>query len=50
MVALLFLIIILPIALLITAVTCVGVCLVDAVYDTGKSLYNKQCPVNKYRQ
>lgn len=50
MVAFIFLIVILPIALLITAIVMGTVIAVDAIYDVGKSLHKGEKPINKYRK
>ena len=50
MVALFFLIFVLPIIMLIGTIIYATVIAVDAIYDVGKSIHNNKCPVNKYRQ
>lgn len=50
MVAFIFLIVILPIALLITAIIIFAVSVVDAIYDVGVALHKGKEPVNKYRK
>ena len=50
MVAFIFLIIVLPIVLLITAVVMGTVMAVDAIYDVGQKLHENKKPINKYRK
>ena len=49
MVALLFLLVVLPCILVIGAIVIGTVILTDTFYDIGVSLYNNKKPVNKYR-
>lgn len=50
MIALVFLLFILPIALVITAIITGTVIVVDSLYEIGIALYNDKKPVNKYRK
>lgn len=50
MVALIFLLFILPVICLIGTIIYATVLAVDAIYDVGVSLHNNKQPVNKYRQ
>ena len=50
MVALIFLLFVLPVICLIGVVIYATVIAVDAIYDVGKALYENKKPVNKYRQ
>lgn len=50
MVAFIFLIVILPIALLITAIVMGTIIMVDAVYDVGQKIHKGEVPINKYRK
>lgn len=50
MIAFIFLIIVLPIVLLITAIVMGTAIIVDAIYDIGKSLHKGEKPINKYRK
>lgn len=50
MVALIFLLFVVPVICLIGTVIYACVIAVDAIYDVGVSLHNNKKPVNKYRQ
>lgn len=50
MIAMMFLLFVVPVICLIGIVIYACVIAVDAIYDVGVSLYNNKKPVNKYRQ